>query len=274
MVAFADPGWNPTCIRRVAKTYPSGSEVVEVVSDAGPGFAKLLGNKEGPHVLACEWIGTRLAALLGLPVFDHAVFEYDGVPEIELASGCVAQSGPAWITRKEEGQVWSGEEEDLKLLANPEDLAGLVLLDTWILNCDRHCPAIQPTRINRNNVFLARRELSDDALTLVVMDHTHAFTCGRALTQKLAGIDRVKSDDIYGLFPEFQKWMKSQHMQAACDRLAGIPDNAIREVVDGTPDMWLEDLTLRETVEQFLTGRRDYLAPDLTTRIFPQTELF
>lgn len=32
MVAFAEPGWNPTCIRRVAKTYPSGSEVVEVVN--------------------------------------------------------------------------------------------------------------------------------------------------------------------------------------------------------------------------------------------------
>lgn len=36
----------------------------------------------------------------------------------------------------------------MKLLANPEDLAGLVVLDTWILNCDRHCPAIHPTRIN------------------------------------------------------------------------------------------------------------------------------
>jgi len=272
MVAFAEPGWNPTCIRRVAKTYPSGSEVVEVVSDAGPGFAKFLGNKEGPHVLACEWIGTRLAALLGLPVFDYAVFEYDGVPEIELASGCVAQAGPAWITRKEEGHPWSGEEEDLKLLANPEDLAGLVVLDTWILNCDRHCP--EPRRINRNNVFLARREHSHDSLTLVVMDYTHAFTCGRALTQKLAGIDRVKSDDIYGLFPEFRKWMTAQHMQAVCDRLARISDSAIREVVDGTPDAWLEDLPLREAVERFLTGRRDYLAPDLTTRIFPQTELF
>ena len=212
--------------------------------------------------------------MLGLPVFEHTLLEFDGVPEIELASSRVAQPGPAWITRKEEGLSWSGEEEDLKLLANPEDLAGLVVLDTWILNCDRHCPAIHSTRINRNNVFLARRQPFDDALTLVVMDHTHAFTCGRALTQKLAGIDRVKSDDIYGLFPEFRQWMTARHMHDACDRLAGIPDSAIREVIDGTPDAWLEDSTLREVIERFLTGRRDYLAPDLTTRIFPQTELF
>jgi len=273
MIAFAGFEWNPTCIRRVAKVYPTGSEVVEVVTDAGPGFAKFLGNKEGPHVLACEWIGTRVAALMGLPVFDHAIFEYDGVPEIELASGNTAQRGPAWITRREEGNAWSGEEEDLKLLINPEVLAGLVVLDTWTLNCDRHCPAIQPTRINRNNVFLSRRGQAEDSLTLLAMDHTHIFTCGRALTKKLAEIDRVKSDDIYGLFPEFRKWMKASHMQATCERLAGVSDHEIRQIIDALPDAWLEDRSLQQVLERFLTGRRDFLAPDLTTRIFPQGEL-
>lgn len=272
MVAMAESFWNPICVRRVVKAYPTGSEVVEVMTDAGPGFAKFLGGKEGPHVLACEWIGTRLAGLLGLATFECAIFEYDGVPEIELASGNKAQTGPAWITRKEAGFPWSGDADDLKLLANPGDLAGLVVLDTWTLNCDRYCPAIQPTRINRNNVFFARSE-SGDILTLMAMDHTHILTCGRELTPKLAVIDRVKSEDIYGCFPEFRPLITSVSMHAFCRRMAEISDDAIRQVVAEIPDQWLGDDTLRDILFRFLTGRRDYLAPDLATRIVPQTEL-
>jgi hypothetical protein len=272
MVAIAKSFWNPNCIRRIVQTYPTGSEVVEVVTDTGPGFAKFLGGKEGPHVLACEWIGTRLAGLLGLATFDYAIFDYDGVPEIELASGNQAQKGPTWITRREAGFPWSGDADDLKLLANPGDLAGLVVLDTWTLNCDRYCPALQPTRINRNNVFFARRD-SEAHLTLLAMDHTHILTCGRELTPKLAGIDRVKSEDIYGLFPEFPPLIDSATIHEYCRRMAAISNDAIRQIVLDLPAQWLGDDALREVLFRFLTGRRDYLASDLATRIVPQAEL-
>jgi hypothetical protein len=268
MVVFSDSIWQPTLIRRVVKTYPTGSEVVEVVTDTGPGFAKFLGGREGPHVLACEWIGTRLAGLLGLVTFDFAIFEYDGVPEIELISGNRAAPGPVWITRKEEGFPWSGDADDLKLLANPGDLAGLVVLDTWTLNCDRHFPP----RINRNNVFFTRHD-SEENLTLMAMDHTHILTCGRELTPKLAGIDRVKSDQIYGCFPEFLPFITAASIHEFCRRMAGVSDEAIRNIVTEIPDSWLEDDSLRGVLIRFLTGRRDYLAPDLATRIVPQTEL-
>lgn len=77
-MAVAGSSWIPTCIRRVAKTYPTGSDVVEVVTDVGPGFAKFLGNKEGPNVLACEYVGTRVASLLDLPTFEHTIFNTTG----------------------------------------------------------------------------------------------------------------------------------------------------------------------------------------------------
>jgi hypothetical protein len=268
MVAFSHPSWQPTLIRRVVKAYPTGSEVVEVMTDIGPGFAKFLGGKEGPHVLACEWIGTRLAGLLGLATFDFAIFEYDGVPEIGLASGNRAAPGPVWITRKEAGFPWSGDADDLKLLANPSDLAGLVVLDTWTLNCDRHCPA----RINRNNVFFTRRE-NDENLTVMAMDHTHILACGRELSPKLAGIDRVKSDEIYGYFPEFLPFITATSMHEFCRRTAGVTDEAIRQIIGEIPSSWLGDDSLREVLIRFLTGRRDYLAPDFAARIVPQTEL-
>lgn len=54
----------------MVQALPSGSEALQVETDAGLAFAKLPGGKEGPHILACELVGTRLVALLGLPVLD------------------------------------------------------------------------------------------------------------------------------------------------------------------------------------------------------------
>lgn len=62
--------WNPKLIRRVASVFPSGTSVVEAVTDAGAGYVKFLGNPEGPHVLATEYVGTRLASEMGLPTLD------------------------------------------------------------------------------------------------------------------------------------------------------------------------------------------------------------
>jgi len=273
MVESIQPSWNPTFIRRVEKAFPTGTEVVAVVTVAGPGYAKFLGNKEGPHVLACEFMGSKLAALLNLPVFDHAVLNYDGIPEIKLESGRCADRGPAWITRKETGFTLGGHPDDLKLLSNPEDLAGLVVLDTWTLNCDRFCPALQPTRINRNNVFFSQRPHADGLSTLVAMDHTHILTCGRAITPALAGIDRIKSDDIYGFFPEFRKIITFPQLAASCLRLSMISDDEISAIAEKIPDEWLENPALREILTRFLIQRRDYVAAQLPTRIFPQGEL-
>ena len=276
MVALAhtSPAWNPVKIRRVEETLKTGTQAVAVVTDVGRCVAKFLGNTEGPHVLAAEFIGTRLAALLGLPVFDHAVFDYDGFPEIVLTSGAKAKAGPAWITRREEGVPWSGGEEHLALLANPADVAGLVVLDCWTRNCDRHCPARQPTRINRNNVFFSRESAPEGQFRLIAMDHTHILTCGRELTPALAEIDVVKDDTVYGLFPEFAATMQLRDFRAACARLAAVPSRAIEAVVAAVPVEWEVDAATRSAIVGLLTGRRDYLATDLPTRIFPQAELF
>ena len=162
--------WQPTKIRRIEETYDTGSEVVAVTTDAGRAFVKLRGNKEGPHVLVCEFVGTRLAARLGLPVFEHGTMHYDGTPAIEFPSGNQAEKGTAWITRREEGIPWSGITDDLRLLANPADLALLVAVDQWTRNCDRYRP--EPLRVNRNNVFFSRTNAPEGRFRLIAMDFT------------------------------------------------------------------------------------------------------
>lgn len=265
-------GWNPTVIRRVEECQDTGSEVVAVVTNDGRGFAKFLGNREGPHVLASEFLGTRMAHHLGLPTFDHALMDYDGFPEIELFKGGIAKAGPTWTTRREEGINWSGNTDDLKAIANRSDVAKLVALDTWILNCDRYRPSVPP-RINRNNVFLSREGAPPGSFRLVAMDHTHAFTCGRALKTELANIDHTKNEMVFGMFPEFDGFIQRAETLAACEALANVPDEAIGEEVERIPQEWEVDAPTRQALTSFLQQRRDFVAGTLVARLFPQSEL-
>src|SRR4029077_16711675 len=91
---------------------------------------KALGNPEGPHVLACEWVGTHLARRLGLPTFDFALLDVTTEDEIPLARGGKAQPGPAFITRKERGGPWGGGKRALRRLDAPRAITRLVVLDT------------------------------------------------------------------------------------------------------------------------------------------------
>ena len=264
--------WKPTKIRRVIQAYPTGSEVVQLETDAGRAFAKFLGGKEGPHVLACELIGTHLAAFLGLPVLDSILLAYPGIPEIRLASGAKAQAGTAWLTRRVDGFVWGRAEQDLKYLANPADLAKLVLLDQWTRNCDRYRP--QPLRVNSNNVFLMREGAPRGRFILMAMDHTHILTCGRPLTRDLAKIDFVRDSTAFGLFPEFKAAIHHEDAVAAVVALEGISNESIHGVVDSIPQDWEVEAPVRTAIREFLTQRRDWLAKEFVTGLFPQGELF
>jgi hypothetical protein len=57
----ASPSWQPTTVRRFIKALETATGTVIVETDQGEGYLKPLGNPEGPHVLACEWVGTQLA---------------------------------------------------------------------------------------------------------------------------------------------------------------------------------------------------------------------
>jgi hypothetical protein len=160
--------WQPTTIRRYIKGFPSSARTARVDTDAGQGYVKGMGGPEGPHTLASEWVGTQLAAWLGLSTFDFAIVRIDEVDEIwfvdkEGNRTGKAEPGPAFITRAESGDTWSGGEKQLRKLVNPQDVARLVVFDTWLLNCDRYSwppgNAMQKPRINRDNVFLSEEAL-------------------------------------------------------------------------------------------------------------------
>jgi hypothetical protein len=264
--------WRPTKIRSLVQALPSGSEALQVETDAGLAFAKMLGGKEGPHILACELVGTRLAALLGLPVFDWVLLPYSGQPPLRLKSGNLAQAGTAWLTRKVNGFGWGREESDLKFIANRADIAKLVLLDQWTRNCDRYRPKPR-LRVNENNVFLNREGAPEGRFILMAMDHTHIFTCGAPLSRDLAKIDVVRDATAFGLFPEFVPAIQRADAVAAVEALAAVSDEAIHEIVTSIPADWEVDGTIQAAMGDFLRQRRNWLTTIFVARLFPQEEL-
>ncbi len=231
---MASGRWQPQTIKRYIESIPTSTRVARVETDAGEGFLKAMGNPEGPHVLACELVGTLLAEWLGLPTLDSAIIWVGSDDEIEYAGGGMAAPGPAFITKAEEGMSWGGDAAALGKILNPGDIARLVVLDTWIRNCDRYKPAPN-RRVNWDNVFLAWESRGSKGATLKAIDHTHAFTCGRELTRRLGQLDDVLDPTLFGCFPEFVSFLQREGVADCAARLNQMDGGEARRVVSKVP---------------------------------------
>ena len=242
-----------------------------VRTDVGDGYLKVMGNPAGEHALACELVGTQLAAWFGLPVFDFAIIPVTAADELPFAKGGFAVSGPAFITRAEAGEPWGGKVRELKRLTNPEDISRLVVFDTWTLNCDRHAPN-NSRKPNRNNVFLSE-EAPKGELLLRAMDHTHCFAFSNALTKRIAHIDRIQDPDIYGLFPEFRDLLDKAVVGRCADRLRQVDRDMLVKITQTIPSEWDVDRSSKEALVSLLLGRASYVAGCIIERLWPQKEL-
>jgi len=258
-----NPGrWQPGIITRFVQLLPTSTNVVRVDTHAGEGFLKAIGNPEGPHALACELVGTQLAEWLGLRTLEYAVVEVTDDDEIPLTDGRIAMPGPAFITRAEKGFSWGGDADLLRRIRNPEDISGLVALDTWIRNCDRFRPEPR-LRINRDNVFLTWEREQGNGPVLRAIDHTHAFTCGGDLTRRIGHLDEIRDATVYGCFPEFLPFLDPAHVAAATNRLGGMTMAIAERVVASVPGEWQVEESAREAWVRFISERAMFVAGSL-----------
>ena len=267
--------WLPTTVLRPDKPYDTATATVRVNTDAGPAFLKALGNRGGPHLLAAELVGTKLAHWFGLPIFDFAIVTVTDEDEIEFYRGGHALPGPAFVTREQSGQVWGGDEEILTNVVNSADIARLVLFDTWTRNCDRYPPDLNTRLPNYNNVYLSSEDLGGSELQLVAMDHTHCFNCGNDLTNRLARIDFVQDERPYGLFPPFRRYLDTHRAAVEADlaRLAAIPRAEMGTIVAGIPAAWQVDALTRAALVDLLCQRGNFLSRQFVQMAYPTLPL-
>ena len=259
--------WEPTHITRYVEARQSSTQVVIVDTDQGRGFLKAMGNPEGEHALACDWVGTKLANWFGLLTFDQAIVDVDEFVEIKFINGGMAEIGPALLSRAISGEPWSGSKRQLKKISNPDDISRLVVFDTWILNRDRY----STNRSNRDNVFLSTEF---EKLNLLAIDHTHCFaSSGGELTERVSRIENCKDEAIYGLFPEFEQWLDRKVVSLCCDRLSKMNEGTAQSMIETLPRRWKVSLKVKSALTNFIVQRAGFVSETIAEKLWPQREL-
>lgn len=261
---MASSGWKPGAFHAfVRRIEGSSTKPCEIETDCGRAFLKCIGNPCGPNVLACEWIGSRLAEIMGLETLDFSLLTLRNT-DVPFDGGA-EQAGSAFASRVEDGFPWAGDVDTLRRLSNPDDLVRLVVLDTYLLNWDRHSP--NGSRLNKDNVFFSLQRAPKGKLCLIAMDFSHAISNGNDCGAFLGHIDRTKDERIYGLFPEYEEFIRLSAVKETLQTLGRIADSNIDELIGEVPDDWQVDSSSRKHLRTFLTSRRDYVVETLFARL-------
>jgi hypothetical protein len=271
MIATAHSDWRPNELLRIEDVLPTNMRVVRAVTDAGKAYIKPLGGSDhGPHCLACELIGTRLARWFGLQTLDYAVFRLTELDaEMIRDTGGRAEAGPAFATRAiGEATPWGGSAEELENASNPQSVPRVVIFDTWTLNWDRCPPDGDGRGVNYENVLLARQERDGRGhLCVLAIDHGECFADKQELNHGLASISRTHDDRVFGLFPGFRPFMRQEWIEASVRRLTEIDPHLINRWITEIPDEWLVPDQAKRALGDLICSRASYMADKIADRL-------
>jgi hypothetical protein len=260
-----DNPWQPTKFLRHIETTGSSSRTAIVQTDAGLAYLKAINNPQSPHILACDWIGTKLARRFGLQTFDVAILELENEDEIPLDQYTNAGNGPAFVARSEKGEPLAGS-LTLRLVQNINDIPRLIVFDTWVRNCDRYRPTSEdePERINLDNIFLSEEGAEAGEFILKAIDHGHIFSCGKPLDRNLANIANVKDERLYGLYPFFRQYVTGDQIaRIASEELRTVGTDFWEDLIDSIPAAWQVSPEAKLAISLFLLERARFLADNI-----------
>ncbi len=219
---------------------------------------KFLNNPQTPRVLLAEYLGTKLAAMLGLPVPECAFVEVpkdliESTPELTiLGEGgemvpCVSgtQFGSRLIGGLMPGRTMDYLPEDyLAEVRNIQDFIGMLVFDKWTCNGD-----------GRQAVFDRRPRQRRYKATFI--DQGFCFNAGawRFNDLPLRGVyaRNLPYADVFG-WESFEPWLS---------RLRLLEAQAVWEIVRSIPPEWYGGATseIEELIERLFRWRAN--VPDL-----------
>src|SRR5262249_31910424 len=138
------------------------------------------------------------------------------------------------------------------------------VFDTWTLNCDRH--HFDPTvrRPNYANVFLSTENVEEGRAKLIAMDHGLCFIRSREdLTAKLAHINKVKDEHVYGLFPEFRDRLRPELLELFAARLREMDVATAAAMIDTVPREWDVTKDARTAWAELIYRRAGFVADNV-----------
>lgn len=93
------------------------------------------------------------------------------------------------------------------------------------------------------------------------MDHGLCFIrSGEDLTKKLAQIDKVRDEHVYGLFPEFRSRLQDDIIVKCAARLKEMDIETARAMIETVPTQWEVSKEAREAWAELIYRRADIVA--------------
>ena len=259
-----ETNWKPTRLMEVARSIDSSTGATRVSTDVGRAYIKPMGNRQGPHVLATDWVGTHLAKWFGLSTFDIAILTLEADDTFPLPRGATAEPGPAFAAKAMAGDPWGKSGLQLDVLVNPEDVTRMVVFDTWTLNCDRHHHDLTVRKANYDNVYLSSEGVEPDKRRLIAMDHGLCFIrSGEDLTPRLARIDKMRNEHVYGLFPEFREKLREDIIELCTARLKEMDLATAHAMIETVPTEWAVSRETREAWAELIYRRAGFVADNI-----------
>lgn len=258
------PPWLPARLIRVIESYDTSMGTTKVKTNATFAYLKGLGNRQGPHALASEFVASSLAKWFGLAVPDFSILDLPADACFDLPRGHRIQPGPAFLSRYVKGRTWGGSETELRTLENQSDITRLVVFDTWVRNCDRHPPDVRTRKPNYANVYLADTDRSGRS-RLYAIDHTHCYDCGRDFSERLGEIGKIKDEATYGLFPAFMPFLDHSQLLWCGAMLRKISREQIDAIISQIPEAWLVDRPMAAALAAQIHGRAGFIADRISS---------
>ena len=241
--------WAPNKILRVSEVLKTSTRPLRVETDQGPALLKYVGNPQGEDALCSELISAELLKRLSIDSPEHSVLFIDSFERSDL--GVKVRAGHAFLTKWEKSAItFSGSQELLQRLSNPEAITQLLVFDTWIRNTDRFVTGPSSREENLDNLLFVP---AGRKVKMLVIDHSHAFT--ETTFEDGFHENWWQVQGLCGTLPNFAAFIKDDVLHSTLDMLSAFSRDELEDVVGRVPLDWGLSAVSRDRVVTGLMER-------------------
>lgn len=259
--------WKPHRIRRIVEVLHTSTRPFKVETDEGFALAKYCGNPQGLDALVSELLAAELLKRLDIEAPQHSVVWMDAFEMPE--QGVVVQEGPAFLTEWQPTAItFSGSQELLKKLSNPETITEVLAFDTWIKNLDRFVSSPNSYSENLDNLlFVPDRS----KVRMMIIDHSHAFT--ESTFDDGLPADWWADEDVCGTLPNFDAFVDEGVLHNTLDKMSTMHIEDLEDIVGIVPTEWQLSSSSKEKIANGLLNRAQRMQKWLPAALMSQPPL-
>ncbi len=263
---FCDQTFSPTEISREIRQIPqSSTNPIEVMTDHGICFIKCAQSPMGKDPLVNEYVASEIGCWLGLKIPPFSILTNSPL-KLTLKKNAADISGPYFCSKKVDASTFDGSDLYLNRLKCQQDIAMLVLFDTWLRNWDRYFESEQ----NLDNLLFGWRAKSPK-LDLIPIDHSECLRSPGAPCWDME--EEICDEAVYGNFPAFEPYLSISSVRAAVSKLRSLDPGHVSEIVAAIPGAWLDSSSERDQIHNFLVKRAQYVVDTFEDHILGEPPL-